>query len=336
MGRTRGEPSRCVDRVRAHSIDTRGLVEPLCCSLGRPIVIAMLFPPLSSAHGLPRVPGLAAAAPWPMRRVPRGPLVREGVSVAHRPTLSAGLRAAVLASCLLVPASAAAQPAPTPAQPPAAQPAGVQPPAAPGPGAAAHGTLVTIREVDRLNTALSSDITAAHTRLQQITALVLERSGAGGAQLVVDHRNEMGSTFRLVRATYSLDGVTVSSRVDDSGSLADQPTFAVYNGRVTSGEHSLTVNLEYQGNGYGIFSYLRGYTFRARSVQSFQVPEGRALRLVVIGYERGGSTTAVEERPSIRYTQTVMTLPEAQALSVRANAADSAAGPSTGAATPTP
>ncbi len=255
--------------------------------------------------------------------------------MAHRPTLSAGLWAAVLASCLLVPAGAVAQPAPTPAQPPAAQPPTAQP-AAPASVAAGRGTLVTIREVDRLNTALSSDITAAHTRLQQITALVLERSGAGGAQLVVDHRNEMGSTFRLVRATYSLDGVAVASRVDDNGSLADQPTFAVYNGRVTSGEHTLTVNLEYQGNGYGIFSYLRGYTFRARSVQSFQVPEGRALRLVVIGYERGGSTTAVEERPSIRYTQTVMTLPEAQAQSVRANAADSAAGPGTGAAPPPP
>jgi hypothetical protein len=165
---------------------------------------------------------------------------------------------------------------------------------------------------------------------------VLERSGAGGAQLVVDHRNEMGSTFRLVRATYSLDGVAVASRVDDNGSLADQQSFAVYNGRVTSGEHTLTVNLEYQGNGYGIFSYLRGYTFRARSVQSFQVPEGRALRLQVVGYERGGATTAVEERPAIRYTQSVMTLPEAQALSTRANAADpgAATGTGTGAAAP--
>jgi len=199
-----------------------------------------------------------------------------------------------------------------------------------------RGALVTIREVDRINTALSSDITAAHTRLQAITAQVLAGSGAGGAQLVVDHRNEMGSTFRLVRATYSLDGVAVSSRVDENGSLADQQTFAVYNGRVPSGEHTLTVNLEYQGNGFGIFSYLRGYTFRARSVQSFQVPESRALRLQVVGYERGGSTTAVEERPSIRYTQAVMTLPEAQALSVRANAAEIAAPAAAGGTTPTP
>lgn len=280
--------------------------------------------------------------------------------MAHRSTLLGALRASALVACSLLPPIASAQPAPSAPPAPAAQPAAaVQPvvvpvvmpqatPAAPTaatalppataavqPGAPL-GSLVTIREVDRLNTALSADITAAHTRLQQITSLVLERSGAGGAQLVVDHRNEMGSTFRLVRATYSLDGVAVASRVDDNGSLADQQSFAVYNGRVTSGEHTLTVNLEYQGNGYGIFSYLRGYTFRARSVQSFQVPEGRALRLQVVGYERGGATTAVEERPAIRYTQSVMTLPEAQALSTRANASDTGAatGTGTGAAAP--
>ncbi|MBL8601099.1 MAG: hypothetical protein JNK72_04165 [Myxococcales bacterium] len=185
---------------------------------------------------------------------------------------------------------------------------------------AATGTLVTIREIDRVNTTLGNDVSASYARLQQITQMVLERSGGGGAQLIVEHHNEMSSTFRLVRATYSLDGATVATRVDENGSLADQQNFAVYNGRVASGEHTLTVNLEYQGNGYGIFSYLRGYTFRARSVQNVQVPEGRALRLTVQGYERGGATTAIEERPAIRYNQQVMTLPEAQALVSRANA----------------
>lgn len=244
--------------------------------------------------------------------------------MAHRLTLLGLFRAAALVACGLSTAEAVAQPAPAVQPAPVMVPQGGATAAAPAVAQAGTppGSLVTIREIDRLNTALGADITAAHARLQQITAMVLERSGAGGAQLVVDHRNEMGSTFRLVRATYSLDGVAVATRVDDNGSLADQQSFAVYNGRVTSGEHTLTVNLEYQGNGYGIFSYLRGYAFRARSVQNFQVPEGRALRLQVVGYERGGSTTAVEERPAIRYTQAVMTLVEAQALSTRTNAAN--------------
>ena len=164
----------------------------------------------------------------------------------------------------------------------------------------------------------TNDITASHARLREITAMVLQQSG-GGAQLIIDHQNEMGSTFRLVRASYALDGAAIATRTDDGGSLAEQSSFAVYNGRVASGEHTLTVSLEYQGNGYGIFSYIRGYTFRSRSVQTFTVPEGRALRLVVVGYERSGATVAIEDRPAIRYTQSVMTIPEAQQALQRAD-----------------
>ena len=61
-------------------------------------------------------------------------------------------------------------------------------------------------------TSLSNDLTSAHTRLQQLTATVLSQVGGGGAQLIIEHQNDMGSTFRLVRATYSLDGATIGTR----------------------------------------------------------------------------------------------------------------------------
>lgn len=182
-------------------------------------------------------------------------------------------------------------------------------------------TAITIRDIDREVTTLSNDIGATYSRMQQITAMVLDSSGGGGAQLIIEHHNEMGGTFRLVRATYSLDGSTIATRVDDNGSLADLRDFAVYNGRVSSGEHSVTVNLEYQGNGNGIFSYIRGYTFRARSVQTVSAPEGRALRLTVVGYEQGGAATALEDRPAIRYAQSVTTIAEARAQNQQNNSA---------------
>lgn len=214
----------------------------------------------------------------------------------------------------------AQEPAP-PATPPAAPvevvPAApvVAPVAAPVVAAAAPASRgIALRDIDREMSDLANDIGQSYTRLQQITGMVLARSG-GGAQLIIEHQNQMGSTFRLVRATYSLDGATIGTRVDEGGSLADQQSFSVFNGRVASGEHSVTVSLEYQGNGYGIFSYIRGYTFRSRSVQNFTVPEGRALRLNVVGYERGGATTAIEDRPAIRYESGEMTLQAAQALS---------------------
>ncbi len=202
--------------------------------------------------------------------------------------------------------------------------------AAPAVTQRAASPVIVLRDIDREMTSLSNDITASHSRLREITSMVLEQSG-GGAQLIIDHQNEMGSTFRLVRASYSLDGAAIATRTDDNGSLADLTGFAVYNGRVAQGEHTLTVSLEYQGNGYGIFSYIRGFTFRARSVQNFTVPEGRALHLTVVGYERGGATAAIEERPAIRYTQTVMTIVEARQMLQHA---DDAAGATR--ATPAP
>ncbi len=239
-------------------------------------------------------------------------------------------------------ASASAWAQPVPPAPPAPP---VAPVAAPAPAAAAQSTarptspVIVLRDIDREMTSLSNDITASHARLREITAMVLQQAG-GGAQLIIDHQNEMGSTFRLMRASYALDGATIATRTDDNGSLAEQTGFSVYNGRVASGEHTLTVSLEYQGNGYGIFSYIRGYTFRARSVQTFTVPEARALRLVVVGYERGGATVAIEERPAIRYAQTVMTIPEAQQALQRADATAASAGspvaPAAPALTPPP
>jgi hypothetical protein len=63
--------------------------------------------------------------------------------------------------------------------------------------------------------------------------------------------------------------------------------------------------LEYRGHGYGIFSYLKGYRFRVRSNYSFTAPEGKAITIRVVGYEKGGPTAPLEERPAIRYMERI-------------------------------
>lgn len=247
------------------------------------------------------------------RSIPRAVLAALGVSAwslaafAQVPPTTPAPVAAPVAVPVTAPVSA---PVTAPVAAPVTAPVTAQTSARP---LSAPVRAIAIRDIDREMSNLSNDITQSHARLQQITGMVLEQSG-GGAQLIVEHHNQMGSTFRLVRATYALDGATIATRTDENGSLADLENFPVFNGRVASGEHSVTVSLEYQGNGFGIFSYIRGYTFRSRSVQNFTVPEGRALRLVVVGYERGGATTAIEDRPAIRYESGEMTLQAAQAL----------------------
>jgi hypothetical protein len=93
----------------------------------------------------------------------------------------------------------------------------------------------------------------------------------------------------------------------------------VYNGSIVPGEHTLTVNLEYRGHGYGVFSYLKGYRFKVRSNYTFAVPEGRVSTVHVVGYEKGGPSTPLEERPAVRYIERVehQTRPDASGEGTR-------------------
>src|SRR5262249_26881370 len=114
-----------------------------------------------------------------------------------------------------------------------------------------------------------------------------------------------GGSFRLVKVAYALDGAPIFNRADEEGNLGEDGPFQVYNGSIVPGEHSLTINLEYRGNGYGGFSYLKGYRFRVRSYHSFAAPEGKRLSLKVVGYEKGGATAALNDRPAIKYSEHV-------------------------------
>ncbi|MEM7609289.1 MAG: dihydrolipoamide acetyltransferase, partial [Myxococcota bacterium] len=115
----------------------------------------------------------------------------------------------------------------------------------------------------------------------------------------------IAARFGLVKAVYALDGAPIFNKADEDGSLAERDEFQVYNGSIVPGEHTLTVNLEYRGHGYGIFSYLKGYRFKVRSNYSFTAPEGRAVNVRVVGYEKGGPTAPLEERPAVRYVERV-------------------------------
>jgi hypothetical protein len=113
----------------------------------------------------------------------------------------------------------------------------------------------------------------------------------------------MSSAFRLKRIVALYDGAPLATKTDEREQIGDQKEIPLYAELVQPGDHTLQILLEYQGNGYGIFSYLQGYKFEVRSSRSFTALEGKTLALRVIGYEQGGPTTPLEERPAIRYIE---------------------------------
>lgn len=161
---------------------------------------------------------------------------------------------------------------------------------------------VRLRDLEQRINELKEQIFRSKARLSLLAETVLQGVVAG-AQAVIIHENRMSSSYRLVKAVYALDGARIFSKADEEGSLGERRETDIYDGSIVPGEHTLTVNLEYRGHGYGIFSYLKGYRFRVRSNYSFSAPEGKAITIRVVGYEKGGPTAPLEERPAIRYIE---------------------------------
>ncbi|MCA9602997.1 MAG: dihydrolipoamide acetyltransferase, partial [Myxococcales bacterium] len=134
---------------------------------------------------------------------------------------------------------------------------------------------VRLRDLEQRVNELKEQIFRSKARLSLLAETVLQ-GAVGGAQALIVHENQMSASYKLVKAVYALDGAPIFNKSDDA-TLSEKSEFDVYNGSIVPGEHTLTVNLEYRGHGYGIFSYLKGYRFKVRSNYSFTAPEGRAV-----------------------------------------------------------
>jgi len=163
---------------------------------------------------------------------------------------------------------------------------------------------VRLRDLEQRINELKEQIFRSKARLSLLAETVLQGVVAGGQAHIV-HENKMGASYKLVKVVYALDGAPIFNKADEEGGLGDREEFDVYNGSIVPGEHTLTVQLEYRGHGYGIFSYLKGYRFKVNSSHTFTVPEGKASTLRVVGFEKGGPTAPLEERPAIRYAERV-------------------------------
>jgi hypothetical protein len=193
----------------------------------------------------------------------------------------------------------AADPAPAPAGIPAAA-------AAAGGGTGDSGAYtVRLRSLEKNVNELKEQIFRTKARINLLKETVLG-GVIGASRAIIRHKNEMGSSFRLVKAMYALDGVQIYSKTDDTGRLAEMTEFDIYNGAIQPGSHTLTVVLQYQGNGFGVFSYLKGYKFNAKSSQTFVAGEAKTTGITIVGYEKGNITTSMGDRPHIDFRINVM------------------------------
>ncbi|MBS1120939.1 MAG: hypothetical protein H6Q90_3167 [Deltaproteobacteria bacterium] len=184
----------------------------------------------------------------------------------------------------------AGAPAPSPDPVPPTDPASVNPADMP--------TAVRMRRLEQQTQALKERAWQLKARVQMLKEQML--GGGVGAQTLISHANDMGSSFRLTKLIYSLDGTQVFVRTDDTGdNLYKTKSFDIFSGPISPGNHTLAVVATYRGHGYGVFEYLSKYTFTAKGGQTFTAGEGKVAKVDCKGFEKGGPTTPLEKRASV-------------------------------------
>ncbi len=156
-----------------------------------------------------------------------------------------------------------------------------------------------LRELEEKVVGLKEKVFKSKTRLLLLREQILHNVIAE-ARTVVVHRNEMGSAFTLEQVLYYLDNDKIYYQDNRDGVLDEKTEFEIFNGNVLPGNHMISVELVYRGNGT-LFSYIDGYLFKIRSNYTFYASKGRITRVKVVGYERGGITTDLEQKPYVRY-----------------------------------
>jgi hypothetical protein len=193
-------------------------------------------------------------------------------------------------------------PAPTPATPAPAAPDPVPAPSAPIDPASVKPedmpTAVRMRRLEQRTQALKERAWQLKARVQMLKEQML--GGGVGAQALITHASEMGSSFRLIKIVYTLDGTQVFVRSDDTAeSLYKTKSFDIFAGPISPGNHNIASVATYRGHGYGVFEYLKKYTFTANGKQAFTAGEGKISKVECKGFEKGGPTTPMEKRAAI-------------------------------------
>ncbi|MEM6367424.1 MAG: dihydrolipoamide acetyltransferase [Myxococcota bacterium] len=159
---------------------------------------------------------------------------------------------------------------------------------------------VRLRGLEEQVNELKERIFRSKARLLLLRETVLN-GVISGARARLVHRNDMGSAFKLEELSYALDGSPLLNKTAGDTGVQERREIELFNGSIVPGNHNLSVYMLFRGNGYGVFSYLRGYTFKIQSSYAFTAEEGKVTTVRSVAYEKGGFTTDLQDRVAIRY-----------------------------------
>jgi len=159
-----------------------------------------------------------------------------------------------------------------------------------------------LREMEEKVVDLKEKIFSTKTRLVLLKERILSNV-VSEAWAIIVHKNDMGSAFTLDQVLYYMDGKKKFFMRNKDAILDTQRTIEIFSGTVVPGNHTLTVEMVYQGTGT-MFTYLKGYKFKITSKYTFYAAQGRIVKLEAVGYEKGDFTYSLEDRPAVKFKVT--------------------------------
>jgi len=157
---------------------------------------------------------------------------------------------------------------------------------------------------------LKEQVFRSKATLQLLKEIVVQGTSEG-SKATIWHVNKLGSGYTLESVAYFLDGRGQFAKSDPTGVLDEQREFKVFDGALPPGNHNLTVNMKLRGSGFGVFSYVKNYTFNVQSSTSFIAEEGKSCQVRVVANERKGIGRSFTERPNVTFETRCIRLTDA-------------------------
>ncbi len=193
--------------------------------------------------------------------------------------------------------AAASDATPADASPIAEEDTSVQ---APDPEQAAAEFTRQLLTVEEQTNALKERVFRSKATLQLLKEIVV-RGATTGARSVIWHVNDLSPSYQLQSISYYLDGQSIFTKSAADGDLDALDDVQIWDGTLPPGKHTVTVSAVLQGNGFGIFSYVDGYTFKVQSSYGFTAENGQVANLRVVLREQKGLGKSFVERPTVDY-----------------------------------
>lgn len=133
---------------------------------------------------------------------------------------------------------------------------------------------------------------------QRLTALGAQAMTPGLAKTTIDLSNDTSAAYKLVSARVVVDGQLQLDKKELTGTERQLPVFT---GATGTGEHVARVEVVLQGNGYGVFSYLRGFKITLSSSHTWTATT-EPIHVTATIYELNDVTVPFQQRPQVRWT----------------------------------